>query len=191
MDLADVEWLAARLDALLVIDEAYVEFAGEDALSLAEMYGNILILRTFSKALCGAGLRIGYAIGQAGLIEQILKTLSPYNLGIMATEAIRVILVHRDELIPRHIAVVAERQRLIAALRTCQGTAVLPSRANFVCLRTPISGATLTATLAQQGIYVRDLSDNPSLQDAIRITVGTRQENDVLITFLRRELEAK
>ncbi len=191
MDLADVDWLAARMDALLVIDEAYVEFADDDALPLAERYSNVLLLRTFSKALCSAGLRIGYAIGHTALIDQILKTLTPYNLGVMATETIRVTLAHREELIPSYAAIINERQRLVAELRTCEGATVLPSRTNFVCLRSPRSGAELTACLAARGIYVRDLSEYPGLQDAIRITVGTVEENDQLIEAIRTELEEK
>jgi len=189
MDLSDVDWLAKQLNALLVVDEAYVEFAGEDALSIAEQFENVLLLRTFSKAMCSAGLRIGYAIGQADLIKQILKTLSPYNLGVMATETIRVALAHREELIPSHEAIVAERQRLVVELETCKGTTVLPSRTNFVCLRSTRAGAELTACLAMRGICVRDLSTYPGLHDAIRITVGTTEENDQLIEAIRAKME--
>ncbi|MCK5247901.1 histidinol-phosphate transaminase [Candidatus Bipolaricaulota bacterium] len=189
MDLADVDWLATQLEALLVIDEAYVEFAHDDALPLAERYSNVLLLRTFSKALCSAGLRIGYAIGHTALIEQILKTLTPYNLGVMATETIRVALAHRSELVPNHAAIVTERQRLVAELKACEGTTILPSRTNFVCLRSARSGAELTACLASRGIYVRDLSAYPGLQDAIRITVSTVEEDDQLIEAIRTELE--
>ncbi|MFC2105163.1 histidinol-phosphate transaminase [Candidatus Bipolaricaulota bacterium] len=191
MDLSDVDWLAARLDALLVVDEAYVEFANDDALSLSAQHENVLLLRTFSKALCSAGLRIGYAIGSEDLIEQILKTLAPYNLGVMAIAAIRVALDYREELIPSHAGIVAERQRLVAELKTLKGTTVLPSQTNFVCLRSPRSGSELTACLATRGIYVRDLSTYPGLHDAIRVTVGTTEEDDQLIEAIRTELEAK
>jgi len=190
IDLGDVEQLAEDLDALLVIDEAYAEFAGENALSVAERHANVLLLRTFSKALCSAGIRVGYAIGAPALIGHIAKTLAPYNLGVMACEAIRVGLARRSELASSHAELISERDRLITRLGSCPDVTALPSRTNFVCLRTNIPGEQLTHRLARRQIIVRDLSAYPGLANAVRITIGTRDENDRLLDALHKELEA-
>ena len=190
LPLSDIERLAAESEALLVIDEAYAAFAGEDALSVAAQRNNTLVLRTFSKAFFGAGLRIGYAIAQAELIEQVSKTLAPYALGLMATEVAKVALARRDELAKPRAQLIAERDRLAEALATCPGVTVVPSHANFVCAQTPIPGDQLTERLAMRRLYVRDLSEYPGLSHGIRITVGTAEENDRLIDALREELEA-
>jgi len=189
MDLRDVERLAENLDALLVVDEAYAEFAGEDAISVAECHNNVLLLRTFSKALCSAGIRIGYAIGAPALLEHIAKTLAPYNLGVMAREAIRVGLARRSELASIHSKLLAERDRLIAQMSACPNATVLPSQTNFICIRTAIPGEQLAARLAGRQIIVRDLSTYPGLANAVRITVGTQAENDRLLDALFKELE--
>ena len=189
--LAEVRRMAENLDGLLVVDEAYIEFAEDDALSIAEEYGNVLLLRTFSKAMSGAGLRIGYAIGRTVLIEQLIKTLVPYNLGLMATETVRVTFERHSELQSSHAALIKERERLRAGLSACPGITVLPSQTNFLLLLSEVPGNALAAGLARQGITVRDVSTYPGLSNAIRVTVGTAEENGQLIRALQRELEAQ
>ena len=185
VSLEEADWLASRLDALLVIDEAYVEFAGETAVSLAEQRENVVLLRTFSKALRSAGLRIGYAIGHAEVLSEVAKALPPYNLGVIASETARRVLERRAAWEPELAEITAERERLRLRLAALPHANAMPSSANFICLRTPFESSDLSSRLADRGVVVRNLSEHPGLSDAVRITVGTREENDRLLAALR------
>jgi histidinol-phosphate aminotransferase len=191
LPLSDLAWLAERVPSILVVDEAYHDFAEDDALAIAARCENVILLRTFSKALRAAGLRIGYAVGHPKVLDAVSKALPPYTLGLVAAEAVRVILAHRNDLEPERALVLRERARLRERLAELPSATVLPSETNFVCLQTTRGGAELTGRLAAHGLVVRDLSAYPGLENGVRVTVGTTEENDRLIDALNAILEER
>jgi histidinol-phosphate aminotransferase len=169
-------------DLLVVVDEAYREFADgsalPDSLALAEEHHNLLLLRTFSKAHGLAGLRVGYGIASAGVIGALRKVHVPFAVSRMAQRAALASLQVEEELRARVREVVAERERLAAAL-TGMGFAVPPSQANFVLVPVPGAAEQLADACERCGVIVRPLG-----ADLVRVTVGTPAENDRLLATL-------
>lgn len=176
--------LAKKFTGLVLVDEAYVDFAEGNCVDLVRTFSNVVVSRTLSKAYSLAGLRFGYAIAQPAVIAEMMKVKDSYNCDaisiIAATAAIE------DQVYARRTweHVRAERSRVTAAL-TEMGWKVLPSSANFV-LAGPADGRGKEAYLGlkQQGILVRYF-DKPGLSDKIRITIGTSQENNALLGGIR------
>jgi histidinol-phosphate aminotransferase len=186
--LAEIERLL-QLPLLLVVDEAYIEFAAQEGAASASewvgRYENLAVLRTFSKWAGLAGLRVGYGLLPELVAEQIWKIKQPYNVNLAAQAAAIASLDDRDYLLINVAQIVAERGRLFNALQTIDYLHPYPSSANFVLCRV-LRGeaATIKHTLAQQGILVRYYR-TPLLRDCIRISVGTPAQNDVVLEALR------
>jgi len=172
--------LAKSFDGLLLVDEAYVDFADDNCLSLVRDLPNIVISRTFSKAYSLAGLRFGFAVAQPAVIEQMMKVKDSYNCDAIAIIAAAAAIEDQEYARRTWEHVRAERQRLSSEL-TQMGWTVLPSSANFI-FATPPDGRGREAYmgLKRQGILVRHF-DKPALADKIRITIGTSQENNALL----------
>lgn len=167
-------------DCLVVLDEAYREFAGPrfpDGLGLLDEHPNLLVLRTFSKAYGLAGLRLGYGVAAPEVIEGLRRTHLPYSVSRPALEAGAASLRAGGELAERVDAVVAERERLAQGLAAL-GYDPRPSDANFLWVRTSRS-ASLERDLLDRGVAIRSFSD-----EAIRITVGMPDENALLLEVL-------
>ena len=203
--------------ALLVVDEAYIEFAApeQSAFGLLEELPRLVLVRTLSKAFRLAGLRLGYLVGPGWVVEDVQKVRLPYHLdaikqiaGVVAVEQEAAFLEHR-----RRIA--EERDRVAAALRARGGVAgadalegdgharradqdevhrdgyrieVFPSVANFLLVRSDLPG--LFDRLLEQGVLVRDFSSKPGLEGCVRVTIGTREENDAFLAALDRVLSS-
>ncbi len=170
--------------ALLVVDEAYIEFADDhvSALPLLAELPRLVIVRTMSKAFRLAGLRLGYLIGPSWVVEDVQKVRLPYHLdaikqvaGLVAIEQEAAFLEHRERL-------AAERDRVAAALRCHDGVEVFPSAANFVLVRSSVPD--LFGRLLAHGVLVRDFSDKPRLEGCVRVTIGTEAENDTFLTAM-------
>jgi histidinol-phosphate aminotransferase len=181
---AKVAELAKAFDGLLLVDEAYVDFADENCMDLVESCENVVISRTLSKAYALAGLRFGYAVAQPQVIAEMMKVKDSYN-----TDAISVLAATaaiEDQAYARDIwdRVRTERKKLAAEL-TQLGWSVLPSQANFLLATAPDGrGREAYLGLKQQGILVRYF-DRPGLTDKIRITVGQSHENNALLAGIR------
>lgn len=173
----------ALCHAVVVADEAYVQYAGRTVLPWLDRYPNLVVLRTLSK-IGLAGIRLGMLIGEAGLVAEINKIRSPYNVNALSQAAARVVLAH-GEVVARHAAtIVAERERLRAALAGLPGVRAYPSHANFFLMRTARPGDAVCRGLLERGILVRDFSRAPHLADCLRVTVGTPEENDAFLAAL-------
>ena len=176
---AEIEQLAAaRADAPVVIDEAYVDFGAETAIPLIRDHPNLLVVQTMSKSRALAGLRVGYAIGDAGLIEGLTRVKDSFNsypLGRPA-QAGAVASIEDEAYFQRtRAAVIANREGLTAAL-VGLGFDVLPSSANFVFARHPgHTGQALAAALRERAVLVRHFS-GPRVSDFLRITIGSEAE---------------
>ncbi len=177
------------LPLLVVVDEAYVEFAEPEqapigASDLLDHYPNLVILRTFSKWAGLAGLRVGYGLFPAWLSEQLWKIKQPYNVSVAAQIAAIASLAVADELRQRVQAIVAERERLFNHLRELPCLTPFPSAANFILCRVEGRDArALKLALEQRGILVRHYR-TPLLDGYIRVSVGTPAQTDALITAL-------
>jgi histidinol-phosphate aminotransferase len=181
---AKVAELAAAFDGLVLVDEAYADFADENCLNLIEECENVVVSRSLSKAYSLAGLRFGYAVARANVIFEMMKAKDSYN-----TDAISVIAATaaiEDQVYARWTweNIRSERKRLTTEL-TQLGWGVLPSHANFLLVTAPDGrGRESYLGLKHQGILVR-FFDKPGLSDKIRITVGQRDENNALLAGIR------
>ena len=177
---AKIKELCKRFDGLVLVDEAYTDFAGENCLALVKDHANLLISRTLSKAYSLAGLRFGYGVAQESLIDQMMKVKDSYNCDAISICAATAAIQDQDYARGTWEMIRAERERLTDELNAL-GWTVLPSRANFILATTPDgNGKRAYLGLKQQGILVRYF-DKPGLQDKVRITIGTSQENNALL----------
>lgn len=188
----DLVSLLEKTRGLVVVDEAYFEFADETAVPLLEKHRNLIVLRTFSKAMAMAGLRIGYLLATPELAREIAKVVLPYNLNIFSQTAAEVALeMYKSSLKPRIKIICAERSRLFTELGRIEGLSPIPSRANFILTRSSIAPSQIYQQLLRQDILIRDVSSGPMLQDCFRVSVGTPEQNDQLIAALRKVFAGK
>lgn len=185
---AEIAALAEEHAAIpVVIDEAYVDFGAETALPLITAHPNLLVVRTLSKSRALAGLRVGYAIGDAALIEGLTRVKDSFNsypLGRLAQAGAIAAIEDEAHFKSSRAYVIAARTRLAAGLAEL-GFEVLPSAANFVfARRAGHSGADLAAALRARAIIVRRF-DAPRIADYLRITVGSNEQIEQLLDALR------
>jgi histidinol-phosphate aminotransferase len=182
--------LEANPDAVVVIDEAYIDFGGETAVPLVKHHPNLLVVQTFSKSRSLAGLRVGFAIGQAELIEalnRIKNSFNSYPLDRLAIAGATAAIEDRAWFDQTRHAVMKSRAFLTAALEDL-GFTVLPSSANFVFARHPRHDAgQLAQALRAHGIVVRHFRQ-PRIEQFLRITVGTDAQCETLIQALKKLL---
>jgi len=183
----------AESDAIVVVDEAYVEFAERSLTGLAAEKQNLVFLRTFSKAFALAGLRVGYAVASPEAIQVLNRVKAPYNVNRLALAAASAALEDLDHMRRLVELTKAARKDLISRLQRLEGVRVYSSDANFLLLevrqpsRLPES---LVTALWKKGFAVRDCSRMPGLDGAyLRVTVGTRLENMRLVECLESILE--
>ena len=172
--------LAKRFSGALLIDEAYADFADDNCLALVREHPNVIISRTLSKAYSLAGLRFGFAIAQAPVIDQMMKVKDSYNAGAISVIAATAAILDQDHAKRGWDHIRAERQRVSSEL-TQLGWNVLPSQANFIFASVPNGkGREAYLGLKEQGILVR-FFNVAGLTDKIRITIGTSQENNAFL----------
>ena len=179
--------LRANPDRVVVVDEAYIDFGGQSAIALVNDYPNLLVSQTLSKARSLAGLRVGFAVGHPDLIEALNRVKNSFNsypldrLALAGAQA-----AYEDEVWFQKCCdgVISERERLTESLEEL-GFEVLPSKANFVLARHESkSGESLAQGLREQGIIVRHFN-KPRIEQFLRITIGTPEQNDALIDGLK------
>lgn len=192
LDPALVRRLLDETDALVLVDEAYVEFAGtpshlgEDASLVSWVAGSprLMVLRTLSKAFGLAGLRVGYLVADPAVVDALGSIRQIYSEDVVAQSVAAAAVSRRRELVPVVEDVVAERGRLAAGLAQVPGAVTWPSAANFVLVRLPGASRVRARLRDEFSILVRDFSYAPGLADCLRISVGTREENDALLDAL-------
>ena len=182
--------LCRRWRGIVVLDEAYIEFADRGSLAAeAAKLPNLVVMRTFSKAWGRAGLRLGYAVASAPLIALFRHVKAPYNLGAL-TMAMGVRALDDPERLRRHIEeILSERRRIAAELaERPEVTRVFPSQANFALFRCR-RALQVCQRLRERGVVVRYRGGMPRLEDCIRVSVGTRWQNDRFLEALGEALE--
>jgi histidinol-phosphate aminotransferase len=177
--------LARSAEALVIVDEAYVEFGGTSAASRVAAHPNVVVVRTFSKAFALAGARIGYCLAAPEVVQDLRRVRLPYHLGALTQAAGLVALDHRDEALEILNGVRAERDRILAALPAL-GIEAYPSDANFVLFRPPGDAAAVWSGLLDRGVLVRDFTN--LIPGCLRVTAGTPEEIDLFLSALEEVL---
>jgi histidinol-phosphate aminotransferase len=183
LPLADVEQiLRAQPQRVVLVDEAYVDFGAKSAISLVRKYPNLLVVHTFSKSRALAGLRVGFAIGQAHLVEgleRVKDSFNSYPLGRLVTAGAVASLEDEGYFQARRAQLIATRERLADELRAL-GFEVLPSAANFLFVRHAQQRASdLAQALRERAILVRHFK-SPEIDNYLRISIGTDEECEAL-----------
>jgi histidinol-phosphate aminotransferase len=181
----DVAKIVKASSGLVVVDEAYHVFARKSFLPRLAQFDNLVVIRTVSK-LGLAGIRLGYLVGRPEWVAQLDKVRPPYNVSVL-TQAAALFMLERLEVLEEQAERIrADRESLGGALRALKGVTVFPSEANFFLVRVPHADATFDA-LKRQGVLVRNLN-SPALKNCLRVTVGTPEENRILLNALREAL---
>ena len=178
--------LQANPDSVVVVDEAYIDFGGESAVALIDSYTNLLVVHTLSKSRSLAGMRIGYGLGSAELIEgleRIKNSFNPFPLGQLQIAAAIASFEDQDYFQQTCQRIISSREQVSEQLQNL-GFEVLPSQANFVFARHSNRPAQeLSLALREQGLIVRHFK-KPRIDEFLRITIGTEQQNELLIAAL-------
>jgi histidinol-phosphate aminotransferase len=184
-----VDAVAATGRGLVVVDEAYGEFAPRTALDLVADDRPLVVVRTYSKVWSMAALRLGFAVAPVPIVAQLDEVVLPYHLAATTQVAGLEALAFDAEMRDRVATLVTERHRLASALTRLPDLTVYPSGANFVLIRVDGDAHALWQRLVDRGVLVRDFSGAPRLDGCLRITVGTPAEDDQLLDALRESLE--
>src|SRR5678815_1030609 len=182
IDDAELRALLKTSHGIVVIDEAYHEFAGRSVVPLLNEHDNLVVLRTFSKAMAYAALRVGYLLAAPDMVREIGKAVLPYNLNVFSQIAAEVAMEnYESELRPLVKQIVSERDRLFEELSRIDGLTPVESEANFIVVKSATDPTRIFADLLQHDILIRDVSGYPMLRDYFRFSVGTPEENDHLL----------
>ncbi len=180
---AAIERIIRGTSGLVILDEAYAEFAGQDWASEAPRHEGLLVTRTLSKAFGLAGLRVGYSTGTASLIAEVEKSRGPYKVNSLAEQAAVAALTHDQAWVREKIeALRAGRARFIEALRS-RGLSPLPSDANFVLVPV-VDSESLAAKMRAGGVAVRPFERLRGIGDALRFTIGPAPMMEAALTAL-------
>ena len=182
-DEPDVIDSALSGSALVVVDEAYAEFANAPSAAARVGRDDIAVVRTFSKAWAMAGLRLGYAIADGDVVRAMFDRALPYHLDVAKQIAGRLALRFEEEMLERVQRIVSERDRVFAALSGLVETA-WDSAANFILFRPHGPARDVWTELVARSVLVRDLSIAPGLEGCLRVTIGTPAENDRFLEAL-------
>ncbi len=184
----ELEELLDTTDALVLVDEAYGEFNDWSARDLLANHRNLIILKTFSKALGTAGIRIGYLLAHPELTQQILKAKIPFDINVFSHVAAMCIL-EQEGLIKKRIAYISrERDRVFNALQSIEGVTPYPSHANLILFEVE-DPHWIFETLVEQGVLIRNVTGYPMLSRALRVSIGQREENDQFLEALSQSLK--
>lgn len=174
-------------NVLVVVDEAYTEFMGDTLCYLVNSFDNLIILRTFSKAFSLAGLRLGYAVSNKEIINDLMAIKLPYNVDIFSQMVGKIVLSYKDKILSRIDEITKERDRIYNALLKLPKVRVFPSSANFLFFY--CEDESLMEKLLSYKIKIRRFEPrHPLLKNAYRVTVGKKEENDRFISAMEEIL---
>lgn len=171
---------------LVIVDEAYHEFAEHSVVPLLHEHENLIVLRTFSKAMAFAALRVGYLLAAPELVNEIRKAVLPYSVNLLAQIAAEVAMKHYDaELRPLVRQIIVERERLFRELSAVDGLTPVASKGNFMVVKSATDPRRIFTELLERDILVRDVSGYPMLRDYFRFSFGKPEENDQILNAIR------
>ena len=170
-------------DALVMVDEAYFEFSRTTLRPYLAQHENLVLLRTFSKAFSLAGVRLGYILANESVIREFMKVRQPYSVDAVSQAIGRVIYQNRAKFEPSIMEIIAERGRLMEGLAAIEGVHPFPSDSNYILFKVA-HAADVWQKLFDQGILIRDFSRSQYLEDCLRVSVGTPEENTQFLEAL-------
>lgn len=184
LPLEEIEKIVASNPAdVVVVDEAYIDFGGKSAVRLTDKYRNLVVVQTFSKSRSLAGARVGFAIADKSLIEDLKRvkySFNPYNVNSLSAKLAAAAIADEEYFLQCTQKIIRTREKLTLGLKNL-GLTVLPSKANFVLAESKsIDGQTLYKKLKLRGVLVRHFNDE-RIKNYIRITVGTDEQTDILL----------
>jgi len=188
----DLEKVVREFNGLVVVDEAYADFAKYSVIDWTRKTDNLMVLRTFSKAFGLAGIRLGFALSNRSVIGYLKRVAHPFNIDIIAQRVVALALQNWDYFKTRIEYIVREREWLRNALAKIDGVVPYPSDANFILFRITkkgFSSATVKERLQGKNVFVKDRGSAPLLENCIRVTVGTRDMNEAFVSVLEEVLE--
>lgn len=181
----EIQQVIEQFEGIVVLDEAYQDFSGKSFLNQMEKHNNLVILRSLSK-IGLAGLRIGYGIFPVMLAEQVNKVRLPYNSNSISQWVATELLNDFSHVKNQIHSIVEERNRLMDELSKLPAITVYPSNSNFILFQAPEGGEKLFNNLKKNGTLLRNLNSHPRLKNCLRVTIGTKQENDQFLDQLRK-----
>ena len=182
----DVRRILDASNALVLVDEAYIEFAPQKTCrELLDRYENCLILHTFSKAFSAAGVRLGYYLGAKSVITEFLKVRQAYSVDSLSQVVGEEVMDNIALLQPQIDAITNAREELLTQLTAINGVQVHPTDANFILVTLPHAKEVWKCLYDEHSVLVRNVSGDPRLADCLRITVGAPDENAKLIAALK------
>ncbi len=185
----DLDDLISRFDGIVVVDEAYTEYAGKGMISSVDEYDNLVVVRTFSKAYAMAALRVGYMAANRKLADMMISVKIPYSLNAISEGAAIAALGDQDFL-RRSVEMVKEqRPKLDAGLRKL-GFETFPSDSNFILARSPVDHAQLVQGLKEKGVLIRDFGSKRRTENCVRTTIGTEELNSILLEKAAEVIDA-
>lgn len=188
----EIKKLLEEFKGIVVVDEAYVDFASGSAIDWVEDYDNLAVLRSFSKAFGLAGLRLGYLVASKHIVKYVQRVVGPFNVNSVTQQTIPLALQNWDYFKQKLDLVVKEREWLMKKLKQIDGVDPYPSDANFILFKITkdkLSSAELTKGIENKNVLVKDRGHLPLLENCIRVTVGTRDMNEKFVSALQISLE--
>ncbi len=183
LPVSDICRIAENFDGIVVVDEAYYEFYGESMVPYINDYPNVAVLRTFSKAMGMAGLRVGYLVCSKDLAAEIYKVKPPYNCNSFSQRTAELILEHSEIFKKRTAEIIEAREWLYQALDGLRGVKPYPSHANFILVKVK-DGRAVYEGLLEKGILVRLFEGSEVLNNHLRITIGRLEDNKFILHSL-------
>lgn len=185
-----IRYILEATDTLVMVDEAYFEFSRDTVRPLLEQFPNLLILRTFSKAFSLAGVRLGYLLGHAEVIDQFKKVRQPYSVDAVSQAVARVVYQNRAAFERGIDAIMGERDRLFDELNSLGGVVAYPSSSNYILFKLDdeIDAGRAWQHMLDVGVLVRDFSNAPMLRNCLRVSIGNSDENDAFLAALKGAL---
>ncbi|MCD5405129.1 MAG: histidinol-phosphate transaminase [Desulfotomaculum sp.] len=180
--LKEVEFILQNTNALVVVDQAYLEFGGENCIPLVEKYPNLLVLRTFSKAFGIAALRVGYAVASAEIIKLLARVKQPYNLSAFSQVAARIALDHISEFKKQWQRIIDSKVKLFKELSKIQSIKVYPTDANYILFFVGNRAEFIHSELLKRKILIRNLGKD--MPGYLRVSIGTEEENKAFLNSL-------
>jgi histidinol-phosphate aminotransferase len=186
---ADIECIIDRTKALVLVDEAYIEFSDKPSVQrLIDRYDRLMVLRTFSKAFSLAGLRIGYLLTNPALCAELMKVKVPFAVNAFSASVAIALMKNPEMLIERIVYLKEQKKKVEAELGAMPGVTLFPSDTNFLIFKTEQDAGELFQKLLGENVLVRDVSSYPMLEKVLRVNIGTHEENKAFVGALKKHL---
>ena len=176
----DIEEILERTSGIVIVDEAYGEYAGTSMIPRVNEFDNLIVMRTFSKAYAMAGLRVGYSVSNKNVTDMMNCVKIPYSLN-MLSEGAAIAALKDQDFIKKSVDLVNKNRGPLTNGLKKLGFEPFPSDANFILARSPVDHAAFTAGLKDKGVLIRDFGSKRRTENCVRTTIGSKELNDLLL----------